>query len=87
MLAKGKDFIEREAEVRESFEPLLSVTDVKRILGCSIPVVIELVRAGRIQAYHLDGTTVQRADVTERTYGIRILPSSLEDYLETIRIR
>jgi hypothetical protein len=87
MLAEHKNFKELEAEIRESFSPLLSVREIRSILGCSVEVVIDLIKAGKLDAFHLDGTAVDRDRIGYGTYGLRVPPSSLRDYMEAIRVK
>lgn len=82
----AKVFYEEEARIREEFAPLLSVRDVRRILACSAERVLELVKDGSLDAYHLNGTVLSKNAVQERTYAIRITPSSLRDFLSSIHI-
>ena len=87
MTQEYKDFEELQYEIREPFTPLLSVKDVRRILACSAFTVIDLIKAGKLDAHHIDGTTVGRDAITYETYGLRVLPSSLRDYLESTKVK
>ena len=87
ILAEHKDFRKLEREIREEFDPLLAVREVRSILGVSIPRVIDLIKRGQLEAYHLDGTAVTRDAIDQDTYGLRIPPSSLRDYLDAIRVK
>ena len=86
MLAEYKDFRAEEDRVREELEPLLSVRDCRRILGVSVRGVLSLVKAGKLEAFGLDGP-IDRDDVDDDTFGVRITPSSVKRYLEEIRIK
>lgn len=87
MLAAPKDFKLREQEIRESFDPMLRVQEVRNIIGCSWRFVIELVRLGEIEAYDIPGRVVDRSEVDENSHGLRIAPSSLREYLDATKIR
>ena len=80
-----KNFKDAETLMREELEPLLSVRDCRRILAVSVSEVLRLVREGHLEAYGLDGG-MRREDVDEGTYGVRITPSSVKNYLESIKI-
>jgi hypothetical protein len=87
MMKEYKDFEQLQRDIRESFDPLLSVRDVRHILACSAFTVIDLIKSGRLEAHHIDGTTVDRERITYETYGLRVLPSSLRDYLEATKVK
>ena len=87
MLKEYKDFIEREREIRESFDPLLRVQEVRQIIGCGWNFVIQLIRDGHLEAFDITGRVVERDAVDENTHGLRITPSSLQNYLNQIRVR
>ncbi len=80
-----KDFKEEEARIRSELTPLLSVRDVRTILGVSVGQVLRLVKDGRLDGFGLDGP-MRRNEVTQDTFGVRITPSSLQRYLEEIKI-
>jgi hypothetical protein len=81
------DFRTRELQVRNTFDTLLTVRDVRHILGCSTDVVLDLIKRGVLVAYHLDGVVVEKERVEEARYGLRITPSSLSTYLKNIRVK
>ncbi len=80
-----KDFKEEEVRIRSELTPLLSVRDVRTILGVSVGQVLRLVKEGHLEAFGLDGP-MRREDVNGDTFGVRITPSSLQRYLEEIKI-
>ena len=87
MLKEYKDFKELEQDIREEFTPLLSVKEVQHILSCGAYMVIDLIKADKLKAYHLDGSAVNKEAITYYTFGLRITPSSLRDYLESIKVK
>lgn len=87
MLKDHKDFTQLEAQIREEFTPLLTVKEVSNILSAGYRTVLDLVKEGKLDAYHISGTVVSREAVSYDTYGIRISPSSLRDHLESIRVK
>jgi hypothetical protein len=87
MLAERKNFTELEHEIRERFDPHLSVTEVRRIMGCSWRFVIRLIQDGRLEAIDITSKVVDRRYVDEDSHGLRIPPSSLRAYLDKNTIR
>jgi hypothetical protein len=63
-------------ETRE-VEQLLTLSEVKYILQIGYDRIIELIRAGELEGYALEGGTK----------AIRVTPSSLNAYLESKKIR
>ena len=82
-----KDFKDLEREIREEFAPLLTLREVRHILSCSVYVVVDLIKEGKLDAYHLNGTEIERAAIRYDTQGMRITPSSLRAHLESIKIK
>lgn len=82
-----KDFEQRQREIRESFDPLLSINEVRRIIGASAATVVDLIRDGKLEAFHMNGTAIDRRSLDYETRGLRITPSSLQEHLESIRVR
>lgn len=82
-----KNFEELQAEIRESFDPMLSIQEVRSIIGCSWRFVMELIRTGKLEAFDITGQTVERESVNEKSHGLRITPSSLRDYLNSTKLK
>jgi hypothetical protein len=87
MMTKYKNFAELERDIREEFDPLLSVWEVRSIIGCSAEVVMKLIRAGHLDAYSLAGEPMERERVSAGMQGLRITPSSLRSYLAHIKVK
>ena len=87
MLVEHKDFKQREREIRESFDQMLSVREVRQVIGCSWKFVIQLVREGRLEAFDITGRVIDRSAVDENSHGLRITPSSLQTYLKSIKVK
>ena len=81
-----RDFKERQLEIRESFDPMLTLPEVRRILGVSYAIVTELIRDGHLRAYDITGRTVDKAQITEHSRGLRVLPDDLRKYLDSREI-
>jgi hypothetical protein len=87
LMTERKDFRALESQIREEFDPMLSVNEVRNIIGCSWRFVIGLVQDGRLTAVDITGRAVDRRDVDDNSHGLRIPPSSLRDYLDQNTIR
>lgn len=81
MLKEYKDFKSLSEDVREDFAPLLRMKEVKDILGCGWDFIFELVREGELQAVDITGRTVDRGTIDQTSRGLRVPPSSLQDFL------
>ena len=81
-----RDFRERQLEIRESFDPMLTLPEVRRILGVSYAVVTELIRDGHLRAYDITGKTIDRSQITEHSRGLRVLPDDLRKYVDSIQV-
>ncbi len=86
-MIEHKDFKAREREMRETFDPLLNINEVRKIIGCSPRFVLNLVREGRLEAYDILGRGVTRDDLCDDVQGLRMTPSSLNAYLESTRVK
>ena len=81
------DFYDRQRETLESFQTMMSIKDVKMVLGLSVRVVIELVQAGRLPAYKIAGEPIKDpSEIDADTHGLRFLPSDVEDFIKNARL-
>ncbi len=71
----------------QEFEEMLSLRDVKDILGVSYGVVLGQIRNGLLDAHKVTGEPIRRDEVHDGTYGLRVKPSALRDYLSKTRIQ
>lgn len=76
-----KDFAVEHRKIRESFDPLLKLHEVRKILDCGRGFVLNLIETGELEAVNL---TPGRADDVGN--GIRITPASLRDYLDRHKV-
>lgn len=81
-----KDFRTEQEIVRSQLQPLLTMSDVRRILACSVSVVIRLVQSGDLEAYDVHGRAVDKSRIDNHTYGLRISPSSVRSYLDRVKV-
>lgn len=75
-----------QTETYHSFSRLLSIRDVRNVLGLSSARVMELIRDGELDCYNVSGRPIERSEITEDTRGVRITPESLREYMDTIKI-
>jgi hypothetical protein len=68
-------------------EELLTIKDLKRVLGISYGVIIAHVQQGLIPAYKVTGEPVRREEVTEWTTGLRFEPSDVREYLSKVLVK
>jgi hypothetical protein len=85
-MSELKDYEYEQMKVRNSFEAMLGVYEIRKILGVSHQSVIELIKRGDLEAYNIMGKPVKRSVLTEDHTGLRILPSSLQSYLNKTKL-
>ena len=68
-------------------EYLMNIKQVGKVLGLSPARIIELVQSGKLAAFRTYGGRVDRATVTETTFGLRFRPSDVEEYLNSTAVR
>lgn len=78
------DFIERNREIREKLEALLTIRETRDILKCSTRHIFALAEQGHLDLYDIAGTRV--VGVEARSNGVRVSPESLEAFLDQNRI-
>lgn len=77
-----------ETEVLQQYgERLLTVRTVRNLLGVSAPVVANLIRDGKLEAFDIfeEMDTVDETNVGRN--GIRITQDSVQRFLDSARIR
>lgn len=75
-------------EERVDVEPMMSLKDVKDILGVSYGVLNGHIAKGLIPAYRVTGESVSAAEVAGgNVFGLRIYPADLRAFLDSRRVR
>ena len=74
-------------ETTEELERLLSMKDVRDILGVSYGVIYGHVRAGKLKAVRVTGEPVGREEVDDTVYGLRFRPSDVREFLQNQLIK
>ena len=69
------------------FERMLTVKDVRDVLGVSYGVILGHIRNGLIRAYKATGEPIRREEVRDGCYGLRVKPSDLREYLENALVK
>ncbi len=71
----------------DNFEDMLTLKEVRDVLGISYGVILGHVRNGYLRAYKVTGEPVRREEVGDKTYGLRFKPSDLRAYLSTVLVK
>jgi hypothetical protein len=69
------------------FERMLTIKDVRDVLGVSYGVILGHIRNGYIRAYKATGEPVRREEVLDGCYGLRVKPSDLREYLNDVLVK
>ena len=69
------------------FERMLTLKDLRDVLGVSYGVVLGHIRNGHIRAYKATGEPVRREEVQDGVYGLRVRPSDLREYLDNVLVK
>lgn len=78
----------KEATIEQmGFERLMSMKDVRDILGVSYGVIYGLVQDGRLNAVKVTGEPVSRHEVDDKLMGLRFKPSEVRRFLQRRTIR
>ena len=64
------------------FERMLSMKDVRDILGVSYGVIYNMIRTGELTAVKVTGEPVSRFEVDQDTFGLRFKPSDVIIFLQ-----
>ena len=76
-----------ESTGTDNFEDMLTLKDVRDILGVSYGVILGHIRNGQLRANKVTGVPIDRDEVTGKTFGIRVKPSDLREYLAKTLIK
>ena len=66
----------------DQLEELLTIRDVRSILGVSYGVIYGLIRDGKLRCWKVTGEPVASHEVGESTWGLRFRPSDVREFLE-----
>lgn len=62
-------------------ERMLSMKDVRDILGVSYGVIYGLIREGQLKAVRVTGEPVSRNEVNDTVLGLRFSPTDVREFL------
>ena len=68
-------------------ERMLSIKDVRDILGVSYGVIYGLIRDGRLRCGKVTGEPISKDEVGESTWGLRFKPSDVREYLNNASVK
>ncbi len=68
-------------------EELLTIRDLKRLLGVSPGVIIGFVQHGDLPAYRFAGGRVDRDNVTVETQGLRFNPNDVRELMQKMMVK
>ena len=68
-------------------EDMLTLKEVRDVLGVSYGVILGHIRNGQLHAYKVTGEPIGRDEVGDKTFGIRVRPSDLREYLAKTLIK
>ena len=66
---------------------MLSMKDVRDILGVSYGVIYDLIREGRLKAIRVTGEPVSRHEIDDTVHGLRFRPSDVREFLQNQAIK
>ena len=78
---------QREREIRHRLDYLIPLYEVRKMFGLSWPKLMQIVKAGELPVLSASGERLSLEDVDENTGGLRVLPSELEAYLESMKVK
>ncbi len=78
---------ETEATQADDLEDMLTLKDVRDVLGVSYGIILGHIRNGHLKAHKVTGEPIKRHEVNDKTFGIRVKPSDLRKYLTVTLIK
>lgn len=78
---------ERERTIRQRLDYLIPLYDVRKMLGLSWPMMMQIVKAGDLPVISGSGERLTLENIDESTRGLRVLPSDLQAYIEVMRVK
>ena len=68
-------------QTTEDLERMLSMKDVRDILGVSYGVIYGLIREGKLRAVRVTGEPVSKYEVNDTILGLRFRPTDVRRFL------
>ncbi len=80
-IGKRRDIVSQQ-QVTTGLERMLSMKDVRDILGVSYGVIYGLIREGKLKAVRVTGEPISRYTVNDSVLGLRFRPSDVRQFLQ-----
>lgn len=77
----------REAKPKDELEDMLTLKEVRDVLGVSYGIILGHIRCDFLRAYKVTGEPISKNEVGDKTFGIRVKPSDLREYLALTLIK
>ena len=68
-------------------ERMMSIRDVRDILGVSYGVIYGLIQDGKLRCWKVTGEPISKDEVGESTWGLRFKPSDVREYLNNASVK
>lgn len=77
----------KEARPTDELEDMLTLKEVRDVLGVSYGIILGHIWNGYLRAYKVTGEPISKDEVGDKTFGIRVKPSDLREYLALTLIK
>lgn len=71
----------------ENLERMMSMKEVRDILGVSYGLIYALIREGRLKAVRVTGEPVSRDEIDDTVQGLRFRPTDVREFLQQQAIK
>lgn len=78
---------ERERAIKQRLDYLIPLYEVRKIFGLSWTKLMQIVKTGELPVISASGERLSLEDVNESTRGLRVLPSELAAYIESMKVK
>lgn len=78
---------QRERAIRQSLDYLIPLYEIRKMFGLSWPKLMQIVKAGELPVISASGERLSLEELHENTRGLRVLPSELEAYIESLKVK
>ncbi len=78
---------QRERAIGQRLDYLIPLYEVRKMFGLSWPKLMQIVKAGELPVISASGERLSLEDLDEGTRGLRVLPSELEAYIESLKVK
>lgn len=78
---------QRERVIKQRLDYLIPLYEVRKMFGLSWPKLMQIVKAGELPVISASGERLTLDELDETTRGLRVLPSELETYIESLKVK